>query len=1463
MFFADPLISASLSFTTETGDIILSGNRADTAAMGSGAENGSMIYAKGAESSIAFATTHGEIILSDNRPAVGSHVGGGAVYVETTVSSDFKITAGDGGASITDNRASREGGAIYIQSPDVTLTLDARAGDITFRGNRGNVTDFADGTDGTSDAIFVKTVTKNSADTASLVFAAGEGKTIAFYDNISANGTGHDVTLNHIDGTDTTGTVRFSGATAAIGGATTVHGGTFALADGAVYGDGATEGSSGTFTLEGNVTLEISGTGNQLQAAGGVTLGKGTVFVFDMADADADFAATPRLRITAGEIDGTGEAVLRNVGAMPNGVVYTLVDSGAVALPFDAAFTTDEGAFVARRGTGAAAGTAKALAVRLVADPAGGNLLQLATASPSALSGPLTNLVWAGTGAVGGNIWKSDNNTLSAANWNGSIAENGFSFPVTTFLDGDTVRFDGTATSTTVQVDDGGVSVSGVTITEGYTFGGGAVAVTGTLLKTGGDDVTFDSAFTASSLDVRDGKLALNGTGSITQSVSVTGGGTLAQGTGTQFGGGVALTLDAGTLRAPSGAVYSGGVWTADTNGGTFDIATGNATFSGTLNGTGTFTKTGEGRLTFSNAFAFAAFDGGVQINDGTLAYAGSTFDFRLSGTGTLAVNSAANGNFVFGTRATNSFTGTFRLESGSISLDNATNIAAIASATFALAPSSKAIVNGTGNVRLSALVLGGGRLVFTDTGASATAPLALGTLDVSAGGVVQLEFAPSIETTAAAGGNFFDLWRDPLNYQRQLIAASADFANGTPLSVRPLDTSATQTHALADGTGEARFDYTASVVPTGADAGLWLGYGLHDISANANQVVTLDATDVAEARLSVPLAGEGGFTFTGELAQTVTLGHPDSTYKGATLVDKIALTLGADAAFGAKAALTLTNGASVDSTYHAQAVTTLNLAEGTYFAAAALTVEQGGVVDGVVVAPVATVSGDVSGTGEWRVDDLTTSGTFVAAGVIGAVTNTGSFTVYSALSNGIRNDGAVATLRDVAGSISNRSGIVRLGSSAQWGALDNTRGFVDFVNAGRELRVASLSADPNTTGQMHLDINLLDFAQSDRLIVEGTITGRHEFVLTLADDCDRSAVTAESGNFPYITVGTHGSEVVTGVLRDIGAYDFVLTWDAAQSGYILKARDSYSLAAQAAINSIGAMSLAWFSQLDNLGKRLGDLRPEFVLRGPDDGFWVRTHAQQTNADLGIHGVGKFHEYQYGADVGGDRSIVLDDDDRLYLGGFAGYLSARRNFLGDTGGKGDTESVSAGAYAAWMQDDGWYFDGVLKGQYFDSDYDARDAHGEFKSYGVGVSFELGRQFSSANGTFIEPSLQFAYAHIFTEDFTTNTGLRVKSDDADIYRFAASVRVGKTLDFGDTGLLRPYAKAGIEHQAGGADVRLNGATFSPNSNGTRAQVGFGVSWQLDADSQIHFDYEAAFGEKYEKPWGINLGYHRRF
>lgn len=103
---------------------------------------------------------------------------------------------------------------------------------------------------------------------------------------------------------------------------------------------------------------------------------------------------------------------------------------------------------------------------------------------------------------------------------------------------------------------------------------------------------------------------------------------------------------------------------------------------------------------------------------------------------------------------------------------------------------------------------------------------------------------------------------------------------------------------------GVAIYDYSKLVAD---DTGIHAGYGLAALSANVDKGVTIDSQNSTETTLSVKLTGEGGFTYTGE--EAITVSGKQNDYEGTSTVDNGTVNLGADNTLGEKGALILTSG--------------------------------------------------------------------------------------------------------------------------------------------------------------------------------------------------------------------------------------------------------------------------------------------------------------------------------------------------------------------------------------------------------------------------------------------------------------------------------------------------------------------------------------------------------------------------
>jgi autotransporter-associated beta strand protein len=354
-------------------------------------------------------------------------------------------------------------------------------------------------------------------------------------------------------------------------------------------------------------------------------------------------------------------------------------------------------------------------------------------------------------------------------------------------------------------------------------------------------------------------------------------------------------------------------------NLGTSNLTVGQGFFAGTIDGTGTLTKSGPGTttLTLTNANPFTstnsvAITGGKLLLDRSgISEQSYEFDQALTGSGILEITLSDKINqFSLGTTVGNEFTGTVSLTQGTIELDgNNTNDEALATATkLQLAADSVADVKET--TTIGDLITNGGTLKFTTTGTPIT--LTVGTLDVS--GDVILDLSAN-EVGSIPTKNYFDY--ASTDQQHQIIAATTVQGDKDNIEFRPPTSDIPQSQIITEGglnVGTAKFNYDASLKKdgNGTENGVYLSYGLTEIEANSGKTVTLDATgaSVNPPSLSAKLTGSGNFKFTGGNNQNAEV-HNDnnSNYSGTTEVtgENFTVTAKTNNAFGNTSELKVT----------------------------------------------------------------------------------------------------------------------------------------------------------------------------------------------------------------------------------------------------------------------------------------------------------------------------------------------------------------------------------------------------------------------------------------------------------------------------------------------------------------------------------------------------------------------------
>ncbi|VVE31546.1 putative autotransporter [Pandoraea aquatica] len=375
--------------------------------------------------------------------------------------------------------------------------------------------------------------------------------------------------------------------------------------------------------------------------------------------------------------------------------------------------------------------------------------------------------------------------------------------------------------------------------------------------------------------------------------------------------------------------------------------------------------------------------------------------------------------------------------------------------------------------------------------------------------------------------------------------------------------------------------------------------------------------------------------------------------------------------------------------------------------------------------------------------------------------------------------------------------------------------GFIDIhgtAAAGtfHTLDVADLSG--NGTFQMQADLQL---GGADLLDVENA-TGEHQLHVknTGTEGGVETQLLVEQG-------AGDGTFSLVGDKVDAGVYSYVLksTGDAGgEQSWYLEKTEELTPGTDATVNIHNALPTAWLGEHTVLRQRLGEVR---LGEGDEGGTWARVFGSKYNARPAA-GTG-YNQNQWGVIGGSDAVVARNDAGRWLVGGMFGTSTSRLKF--NNGSNGTIESHTVGAYATWLGNNGYYFDGVLKYNHFGSELDVRmsdgtRSKGDFNNHGVGLSAEVGRKIEFGNRWFIEPFGQVAGMWASGTDFTLDNGMHAETSSTKSLLGTVGMHFGQTFET-SKGTFQPYGKVAVTHEfVRSNSVRVNGIDLQQDISGRR-------------------------------------------
>ena len=273
---------------------------------------------------------------------------------------------------------------------------------------------------------------------------------------------------------------------------------------------------------------------------------------------------------------------------------------------------------------------------------------------------------------------------------------------------------------------------------------------------------------------------------------------------------------------------------------------------------------------------------------------------------------------------------------------------------------------------------------------------------------------------------------------------------------------------------------------------------------------------------------------------------------------------------------------------------------------------------------------------------------------------------------------------------------------------------------------------------------------------------------------------------------------------------------------------------------------LAWRSQINDVSKRLGDLRTY----DGNAGAWARVYGSKSDyEDLDFK--------QTTVQVGTDAKVF----DNFYVGLTASYTDGEGDI---SNGSSDNKAYAFGIYGGWMADNGQFIDVILKQSKMDTDFDlhytnGNKSTGSYDMWGTSIAVEYGWRINCpATSFWLEPQVEFSYGHLQSASYTTSAGVKGNQDSIDSMVGRLGVAMGKNFDMGSA-----YLKASVAHDWDGeSKVKMTkGNQFSQvteDLGGTWGEFAIGGTVNFTNNFSAYGEFQTSVGSPVDTPYMWNIG-----
>jgi len=436
--------------------------------------------------------------------------------------------------------------------------------------------------------------------------------------------------------------------------------------------------------------------------------------------------------------------------------------------------------------------------------------------------------------------------------------------------------------------------------------------------------------------------------------------------------------------------------------------------------------------------------------------------------------------------------------------------------------------------------------------------------------------------------------------------------------------------------------------------------------------------------------------------------------------------------------------------------------------------------------------------------------------------------------------------------------------------------GALGFVAGGnnhfafKDATVKSLTYEGPGAGNLYFNCNLA-VGRADQLTVLAPIVGN--FNIGLYNYGQMPAQYFGSMELIHAPE-SHGANfnIITPEI-DVGLYKYTVTDTTARgvTSVLVTGTGAMSNAASGINVVAGALPITWFTELESVSQRIGELRMEPRETAGGNSVWMRGFGDRYDFNQRMNGT-PFGERHYGAEAGYDfKANQAINDRNLYGGAFLGYGRSDRAIAPN---ESISDSYFGGVYQTFFSTQtGLYFDTVVKFNSFKNKFTINAPTGEsttasYQNWAIGGSLEFGWNRELPYGFFVEPQAQLAGAMFRGATYQTDSGMMVELPAGSSANGRIGIRLGRIFD-AKSSTVSIYAKI-----YGGGEwttrnhlyVTLpadpeNRVGFDPYIQDLYAAAGGGFSWQFKKTNQIYADFDTSQSKYYIKPWSFTFGIRR--